>query len=408
MLFMLKNLLYQIKKPYHLVKTGLLRGFSAQVKYGFPDKKLKVIAITGTDGKTSSSTLLYHVLKSAGKKVALLSTVAAYMGDEEIETGLHVTSPSPDDLHKLMRKMVEKEIEYLVLEFTSHGAYQYRLWGINPMITGVTNITHEHLDYHLNQENYLDAKASFIKKAPITILNKDDQNFFKLRRLLPTKNHQYIYYSAEDTLKKTVREAISKRFPEKFNQMNARLITTIAHQLKIDDADIAKGIKNFPGVPGRMQFIPTSKKFKVVVDFAHTPNALEKALQSLQEMMKREKMTGKLIAVVGAAGLRDHEKRPIMGKIAVDNTNLVIFTAEDPRTEDIWSIIRQMKEQLTEGHNKIVSIADRREAIKFALTKVAKKGDVVGIFGKGPEKSMCYGKVEYPWSDEGVVREILL
>jgi len=125
------------------------------------------------------------------------------------------------------------------------------------------------------------------------------------------------------------------------------------------------------------------------------------------KMMRQEKMTGKLIAVVGAAGLRDKEKRPLMGKIAVDNTNLVIFTAEDPRTEDVWSIIRQMKEQLTEGHNKIVSIADRREAIKFALTKVAKKGDVVGIFGKGPEKSMCYGKIEYPWSDRGVVEEIL-
>ena len=384
-----------------------MRGLPAQIKYGFPGKQLKIIAITGTDGKTSSSTLLYHVLKTAGKKVALLSTVAAYMGDEEIETGLHVTSPSPDDLHKLMKKMVEKKIEYLILEFTSHGAYQYRLWGINPIITGVTNVTHEHLDYHINLDNYLEAKASFIKKAPLTILNKDDHNFFKLRRLLPTKKHQYFYYSAEDKLKKVIREAILKRFPENFNQMNARLVTMIAQQLKIDDKDIAQGISKFPGIPGRMQFIPTSKKFKVVVDFAHTPNALEKALKSLQETMRKEKMTGKLIAVVGAAGLRDKEKRPLMGKIAVNNTNLVIFTAEDPRTEDVWSIIRQMKEQLTEGHNKIVSIADRREAIKFALTKVAKKGDIVGIFGKGPEKSMCYGKVEYPWSDIGVVKEII-
>lgn len=404
---MLKNFVYQIKKPYHFLKTGLLKGLPAQIKYGFPEKKLKIIAITGTDGKTSSSTLLYHVLKTAGKKVALLSTVAAYMGNEEIETGLHVTSPNPEDLHKLMKKMVEKKIEYLVLEFTSHGAYQYRLWGIHPEIAGITNITHEHLDYHGSQENYIEAKASFLKKAPIIVLNKDDQNFFKLRRVLPARNHQYLYYSAEDSLQKELREAIQKRFPEKYNQMNARLVSTIAHQVGVEDASLAQGIKEFPGVPGRMQFVPTGKKFQVVVDFAHTPNALEKALKSLQEKMKREKMTGKLIAVFGTAGLRDRTKRPLMGKIAADNTNLSIFTAEDPRTEDIWSIIRQMKEQLTEGHNKIISIADRREAIEFALTKVAKKGDLIGIFGKGPEKSMCYGKIEYPWSDVGVVKEIL-
>ena len=189
--------------------------------------------------------------------------------------------------------------------------------------------------------------------------------------------------------------------------MNARLVITIADQLKLSTEQIAQGIEAFAGVEGRMDFIPNKRGFKVVVDFAHTPNALTEALEALKKYMRQEKLTGRLIAVYGCAGLRDYAKRPMMGQIGINLADLVVFTAEDPRTEDVWSIIRQMKEQLTNGHNRIISIANREQAIDFAINHLARRGDLVAFFGKGPEKSMAYGKIEYPWSEEAVIKQAL-
>lgn len=402
---MLKQILYFIKRPYHFIKTGLLKGIPAQIKYRFPAKKLKIIIITGTDGKTTSSTLLYHVLKTADKKVGLISTVTAYIGNQTIDTGLHVTAPTPKKMQHFMAKMVKKKSEYLVLEFTSHGAYQHRNWGIKPIITGLTNINYEHLDYHLDYNKYVAAKALLFKKTPTAVLNKDDPSFSKIKKYLNKKKQAIVSYSAEDKLSKKLHEAVNQRFPEKYNQMNARLVIAIAKQLKIKDKIIVHAIETFDGIPGRMQVVANKRGLNVVIDFAHTPQALEAALKALCQQMRGKR--GKLIAVFGCAGLRDKMKRSMMGKIAVNLADIVVMTAEDPRKEDVWSIIRQMKEQLTEGHNKIISIADRRQAINFAINKLAKKGDTIGIFGKGPEKSMCYGTTETPWSDKKAVLEAL-
>jgi UDP-N-acetylmuramoyl-L-alanyl-D-glutamate--2,6-diaminopimelate ligase len=402
----MKHFLYWLKYWYHLLKTGLFKGLPAAISYGFPARKLRIIAITGTDGKTTSSSLLYQVLKSADKKVALLSTVAAYIGDEEIETGLHVTSPDAHDLQKLMAKMVSAGMDYLILEYTSHGAYQHRLWGVKPLIAGVTNITHEHFDYHLNYENYLEAKTMVLKKAKTVVLNQDDTSFTKIKHYLSTKT-KIVPYTAEKMLPKKIRELVEDKLPEAYNQMNAKLVANIAWELGITTEDIAQGIKDFKGVKGRMDFMPNKRGIKVVIDFAHTPNALEEALLALRKHMKRERINGQLIAVYGCAGLRDYAKRPLMGQIGVKHADLAVFTAEDPRTEDVWSIIRQMKEQLETGHNRVVSIGDREKAINFAINNLARKGDVVALFGKGPEKSMSYGKVEYPWSEHAVVQQAL-
>lgn len=401
----MKALVYYLKYWYHFFKTGLLRGLPASIRYGFPAKKLKIVAITGTDGKTTSSTLMYEVLKAAGKKVALLSTVAAYIGSEKIETGLHVTSPDAHELQKLMARMVKAGVEYLVLEFTSHGAYQNRLWGIRPLIAGVTNITHEHLDYHLTYDNYLEAKALVLRRSKVVVLNQDNQSYVKLRKSLADR--VVLTYSAENSLPKKIREVVDEKLPEPYNQMNARLVTTIANHLKIPTATIAQGLWNFLGVDGRMEFVPNQRGMEVVIDFAHTPNGLEEAMIALRKRMKTKGTNGRLIAVYGCAGLRDYTKRPMMGKIGIQYADLVVFTAEDPRTEDVWSIIRQMKEQLTSGQNQVVSIADREMAINFAINKLAKRGDVVAFFGKGPEKSMCYGTTEYPWSERAVVEQAL-
>ncbi len=406
---MTKLLLYKIKRFFHLIKTGLLRGFLAELQYGFPARKLKIIAITGTDGKTSSSTLLYYILKAAGKKVALVTTVAAYIGDEEIDTGFHVTTPDAGDVQRFLAKMAELGIEYVVLETTSHGLYQHRLWGVYPKIAGYTNITHEHLDYHVTYQEYVAAKALLAKRAEKIVLNADDSNSFReLKKQLSGREDDILSYSRSERLPTSVSKAIQDRFPQLYNQMNARLVYTIAKQLQVSDQDFAKGLKEFPGVPGRMQHVGKVKNIQVIIDFAHTPNALESALTAVRKKMKQEKSKGRLIAVFGCAGLRDVQKRPMMGRIGAELADFAIFTAEDPRTEDVWSIIRQMKSNLGKNHQKVASIADRQEAIDFAIQKYAKSGDVVGIFGKGHEKSMSYGKVEYPWSDLTAAQEALL
>lgn len=402
-----RELIYRLKRPYHLVKTGLWRGLLAQIKYRYPDRKLKILAITGTDGKTTSASLLYHVLKSSGKQAALISTVGAYIGDTQIDTGFHVTSPSPDQLFALMRRMVDEGIEYLVLEFTSQGAYQHRLFGLQFLMAGVTNIDQDHFDYHLNYTNYVAAKAIGLQQAQSVVLNQDDQAYYRLKKVLPSSQYQVLEYGSEIALPPAILSAMKERFLEPFNQNNTRLVSTMALELGLSPKEIARAIKSFPGVPGRMQIIPNSRKLKIVIDFAHTPQGLRSALTALRAIMKQEHIPGRLIAVYGCAGLRDAIKRPMMGEIGIELADFCVFTAEDPRTEDIWSIIRQMKESLTSGHNKIASIPDRQTAIDFAITTIAKKGDVIGIFGKGPEKSMCYGTTEIPWSDEDAVLRAL-
>lgn len=404
---MLSSLVYHLKRPYHFLKTGVLNGIPAQLWYRNPQKKLKIIAITGTDGKTSSSTLLYSVLKANGKKVGLISTVAAYLGDEEVDTGFHVTAPRPWDVFQLMRRMVKENYEYLVLETTSHGIYQYRTWGITPSIAGLTNITHEHLDYHLTYDNYVAAKALLFKRAATVVLNKDDHSFFKVKKLL--SGHRDIEdYSLSEALSPLLAKTITQKFPEIYNQYNARLVTKIAEVVGLTDKEIVKGLKAFSGVKGRLQKVPNRLGFNIVVDFAHTPNALEGVLTTLKSKNKVQSKPGKLIAIFGCAGLRDHQKRPMMAEIATRLADKVIFTAEDPRTEDVWSIIRQMKEQLTPpAHRKILSIVDRGEAIYFALTKIAQPGDWIAVLGKGHEHSMCYGTTEYPWNDVDAINQML-
>lgn len=391
---LLNQALYRLKRPYHWVKTGLLRGLVGQIRAGFPAKQLKVITITGTDGKTTTSTLIHHILTSAGKKAGLISTVAAYIGDEEIETGLHVTSPDPLQLQLLLKKMVEAEMEYVVLEVTSHGAYQFRTWGIKPFLAGLTNVAQEHFDYHLNYEEYLKAKSLLLRQAEDVVLNSEDGSFNPMKALLPQEEAHILTYDLEKSIPSEVDEAIHQRFPEKYNWLNARLAYTITRELDIQPQEIAEAIISFPGVPGRMQEIDTKKKFRVVIDFAHTPQAVAAALTALKAQLKSK--DNRLIAVYGAAGLRDRQKRPLMGEVGANLADLVVFTAEDPRTEDVWSIIRQLKENLDNQLSKVSSIADRHQAIEFALTQLAKPGDIVAILGKGHERSMCFGRTESP------------
>jgi UDP-N-acetylmuramoyl-L-alanyl-D-glutamate--2,6-diaminopimelate ligase len=404
---MLKYIVYYLKRPYHFFKTGLLQGLLAQLKYRFPANKIKVITITGTDGKTTTSTLVFDMLNQAGHKAGLISTVEAKIGQEKIDTGLHVTAPRPLQLQKLLRKMVDADCEYAVIEMTSHGVYQYRDWGIKPLIAGLTNVSHEHLDYHLNYNQYIQAKSLLLRKAQVVFLNEDDQSFYKMRQRLDLRQQKINSYSAQEKLDSKIQQAIKLKFPEPYNQMNARLAIKIAQHLQLKKTDIVQAIKNFQGVAGRMEEIKAGQPFRVFVDFAHTPNALDKALGSLRKKFNQQKTTGRLITLFGSAGHRDQSKRPFMGKAAVKHADLVIITADDPRTENIWTIIQQIKSGAKGSLHKIISIADRRQALEFALTKLAKPGDIVGLMGKGPEKSLAIGHQEIPWSDKKIATEIL-
>jgi len=399
----MKQLIYSLKRPYHFFKTGIRKGVWGQLKYRFPARKIKVVAITGTDGKTTTSTLLYHIFNFANIKTGLVSTVAAKIGNKNIETGLHVTAPEPLEIQHLLRQMVDEDCQYAVLEMTSHGAYQYRDWGIKPEFAGLTNITHEHLDYHPDYDQYIDAKCLLLKKSPVIYLNKDDQSFYRVKQRLNLKTHDVDSYSLEDAISTVIDKAIKSRFKETYNHSNARLAVAIAQRIGVKDKIIANAISTFPGVEGRVEEIKMGQKFRVVVDFAHTPNAVDNVLSALKKQQKK----GKLIALFGSAGKRDTTKRPIMGKMAVKNADLVILTADDPRTEDIWGIIHQIKSEIETEHNKVISITNRFQAIKFALTQLAKPGDTVALLGKGAEKSIAIGNKEIPWSDKLVAEQII-
>lgn len=374
-----------------------VNAFTAMVVHGKPAKSLTIIGVTGTDGKTTTSTLIYSILKEAGYKVALISTVAAYIGDQYIDTGFHVTSPTPWALQRLLKKITQDGYTHVVLEATSHGLDQHRLLGIKPEISVLTNITHEHLDYHGTYEAYLKAKSKLFQVSNQVVLNTNDSSYALLRAVL--RHHPGVRsYNTDD-----LPSYIKKQFKESYNQANAQAARTVALQLGITEEDIKQGLQAFSGIKGRMEEIPNDQGVRIVVDFAHTPNALESALSALKKTTQ-----GKLIAVYGAAGKRDVKKRPLMGAIGARLADMVILTSEDPRTENVESIIYQMKQGIMTGHDKIISIPDRGRAIAWAINRLAHDGDTIGIFGKGHEQSMNLdGKHEIPWSDQSHVKEIL-
>ena len=381
-------MLQKLKNIYHF-----LVALAAVAWYRWPARSLTLIGVTGTDGKTTTTTLIYHLLKTAGKKVAMVSSVAAYIGDQAIDTGFHVTSPDPWALQRLLRRVADADYQYLVLEVTSHGLDQYRILGCNFYLSVLTNITHEHLDYHKTLGEYIKAKARLFKLSRLSILNRDAAVFGKIKQLLIGCT-RIKTYSLKEPLDKIIMAAIDTTFPARYNQENALAAASAALELRLNPAIIAKGLHSFPGVPGRLEVVPNNKGLHVIIDFAHTPNGLKAVLTELRHRLKPGK---RLIAVFGAAGLRDHTKRPIMGQVAAQLADTVILTAEDPRTEDVNDIISQ----IASGAPKFAfdQLPNRQAAINYAIIETAKPGDIVGIFGKGHEPTMCFGTTEYPWSD---------
>lgn len=369
-----------IKNIYHLFVAIL-----ANIFYGFPGRRLKVVGVTGTDGKTTTVHLIYHILKSSNKKVSMLSSIEALIDGKSHDTGFHVTTPSPFAIQRFLKKALNSGSEYFVLEVTSHALDQNRVWGIPFEIGVLTNITREHLDYHETYDEYLKTKTKLLLSSKIPIINKNDSSY---KRVSETLTRSKKLFSTYETFRGS-----------NFNEQNFQAGKTVCLKLGLSENELKKAIKTFKLPKGRLDFVYNSD-FSVVIDFAHTPNAFEKVLSYLRKSVK-----GRLIHVFGAAGERDSKKRPEMGKISAKYSDLIILTSEDPRSEDPENINKQIKSGI-KSPNKIQSILDREDAIRFAI-KNAKKGDLILITGKAHEKSMNLGHGEEPWDEYKVVQEAL-
>lgn len=379
-----------INNYYHLPKAVL-----ANIIFGFPTKKLKVIGVTGTDGKSTTTNMIYQILKDAGEKVSMVSSVNAVIGGKEYDTGFHVSSPDPMVVQKFARQALEKSDKYLVLEVTSHGLDQYRFWGIKFEAVVFTNITHDHLDYHKTFENYFNTKLKLSKKSKFIVVNKNIASIKGVLGKVLTFGLNKGDFNQKDI-------KLKLKIIGDYNIENALAALAVAYVLNIPKKIAQKSLEQFKGIKGRMEEVKNNLGIKIVIDFASTPNALEQALKTLRQETK----SGRLIAVFGSASQRDLMKRPMMGEISAKLANITIVTDEDPRYEDRNKIIEEIaqgakKEGAKEGIN-LFKEPDRQKAIKLAIS-LAKKGDTVGIFGKGHEQSINYNGVETPWSERGAV-----
>jgi len=432
--------------PYAQVRDSQnMLGWLAAAYHDFPSRKLIVIGVTGTDGKTTTSTLIHNILRvSTGGKAGLISTITADLGNATADTGLHVTTPSAPKIQEFLAQMVANGLTHAVIEMTSHGLAQGRLNGVDIDVAVLTNITHEHLDYHGSFEHYRAAKALMFemlmkstrkvdewdKAVPkISVINADDANakFFasivadkivtygiENKAVFQAQNIRFLPDETQfETNKALWRWAVNfgefrTRLLGKFNIMNILAAIGATHHLTGADADATwAGVVQVRTIPGRMERIDEGQDFTAIVDFAHTPNALKNALQTCKQMLEPEK---KLIAVFGSAGLRDVEKRRLMAETSARLADFTILTAEDPRTESLDAIL-QMMAQGCESQGGIegqtfMRVADRGEAL-YQACLMAQAGDIVISCGKGHEQSMAFGTVEYPWDDRDALRAAL-
>lgn len=401
--------------------------------YNYPARRLIMIGVTGTDGKTTTTNMIYQILQAAGIKAGMISTINAVIGDQVLDTGFHVTTPDAPDVQRYLAQMVAVGLSHVVLEVTSHGLAQLRVDACEFDVAVVTNITHEHLDYHGSFEAYQAAKARLFINLSSTlpkqqgnlrsaVLNRDDTSFDYLSQVSTGKLISYGFHPEADIRPENIihtQDGISftvvgkdRQFPiycnllGDFNISNSlAAITTSVYCLGISPEAAGVGIAAVQIVPGRMERIDLGQDFSAIVDFAHTPNALEKALQTVRSITH-----GRVIAVFGAAGLRDRQKRRMMAEISIELADLTVLTAEDPRTELLGDILDEMAAgaELKGGieGQTYWKVPDRGEAIRFAVS-LAHPGDVVISCGKGHEQSMCFGDVEYAWDDRTAMRVAL-
>ena len=400
-----------------VASTENVVGNVATMFYGKPSEHLRLVGVTGTNGKTTIATLLYNMFRKMGHKVGLLSTVCNYIEDEAVPAS-H-TTPDPIELNSLLARMVDAGCEYAFMECSSHAIHQKRIGGLKFAGGIFTNLTRDHLDYHKTFQNYRDAKKAFFDALPkdaFAVVNADDKNGMVMVQNTKAVVKTYSTRAMAD-FKARILEChfggmyleidgreVGVQFIGKFNVSNLLAVYGAAVMLGKDPEDILVVMSTLKSVNGRLDPIQSPEGWTAIVDYAHTPDALENVLNSIHEVLSGN---GKVITVCGAGGNRDKGKRPLMAQEAVRQSDKVVITSDNPRFEEPQDIINDMiagldKEQM----KKVVCIADRREAIRTA-SMMAGKGDVILIAGKGHEDYQEIKGVKHHFDDHEVVRELL-
>lgn len=391
-------------------------GIIASNRFNNPSSKMKLVGVTGTNGKTTTVTLLYHMFKQFGHKVGLLSTVCNYV-DDEIFEATH-TTPDPVALNELLKKMVDAGCEYAFMEVSSHAIDQKRIAGLT--FTGgiFSNITRDHLDYHKTFEAYLKAKKAFFDDLPkeaFALTNLDDKNGLVMLQNSKAGKHTYSLRTLADykgrilenhfegMLMEINKREISVHFIGKFNAYNLLAVFGTACLLGKDEEEVLVQLSTLKPVAGRFEPIRSSNGITAIVDYAHTPDALTNVLTGIVQVMEGK---GSLITVVGAGGNRDKGKRPLMAKEAVKYSNKLILTSDNPRFEEPETIIQDMYAGLDPvERKKTLTITDRKEAIKTAVM-LAQKDDIILIAGKGHENYQDVKGVKHHFDDKEIVKEL--
>lgn len=402
-----------------------LKSFTAAVYYGFPTRKLQVIGVTGTDGKTTTVGMVHHILHSHGIAVGTLSTAFIRINSESEWNHTEKTSPSPFVIQKFLRRLVAKQCTHAVLEVSSHGLVQHRLNWTWPIIAGFTNIGNEHLDYHKTMEQYIQDKSLIFTKLRtngLAVLNADDQTYKHYKQLPvdtvafsvldhPEASLLATNIKAPHIVSATITDTESAKaydlqlqVPGAFNVENALCALLIAKKCGVPIKNACAYLQYFKNAPGRMEEIAVGQKFSVYIDFTVTPQAFKKTLTTLRQSLLSNQ--NKLLVLSGSCGDRMPEKRPLIGAICSDLADTFVVTDDEPYTEDP-AIIRA---DILKGTNKeicnIKEIPDRREAIEWILRQ-AKPGDVVLLCGLGSYPSRMFGTTLVPWNEQEITTEVL-
>jgi UDP-N-acetylmuramoyl-L-alanyl-D-glutamate--2,6-diaminopimelate ligase len=410
------------------------KALAAAARYGFPAKKLSVIGITGTDGKTTTVGMTAHILHENGIKVGALST-AFFRIKEKVEwNATQKTSPSPFVIQKFLKRLIDEGCTHAVLEYSSHGLIQGRMNHTYPLVAGITNISEEHLDYHKTMDEYIRAKSllfAMLKKKDATkVLNAADRTFETYYKIptdwtityatdrafgTPPSNHECSFWTKD--LKVTAEGVhatvlcnaeegawpLTLKTPGAFNADNALCAIGCAHVSGVMVNDCVKALSTFIGVPGRMERIDAGQDFHVFVDFTVTPQSYEKTLSTLKAGLPAGK---KLLVLTGSCGDRMKEKRPVVGKIVSNYADIMVVANEDPYTEDPEKIIDEVWAGIDLKKTDAHRIFDRKEAIEFLLKK-ANKDDIVILCGKGSDTTMMLKDGQIPWDEREITRDIL-
>ena len=391
-------------------------------RYGWPARGLRVIAVTGTNGKTTTANYINEILKQAGYKTAMFTTAVIEVAGESKINNLNATVASVSRMQQFLNEARRYKVDFVILEVTSHSLHQHKLDGVPIEAAIMTNLTQDHLDYHKTMEKYAAAKGLLFARNPrYIVLNRDDDWFDYFDRYL-AEEQKITYGKSEDAdvrisdirLYKKGSEAtlafdhqeksqLATYLPGEYNVFNMAAAASICYVLGVSMSDIKNGIASLEGIPGRFERAAKDETYEVIVDYAHTPDALEKLLEATRNITKK-----RIILVFGACGDRDALKRPIMGKIAAKLADEIILTDEESYNEDPDKIRRDIYAGIEESKatNKTTEIADRREAIRHALN-IAKKDDTILITGMGHEQFRIINGEKLPWNDTNIVREII-